>query len=134
MVSEDKVMQPSPSLPQLHTLQTDRSEKTLRQSAQLSGIQNQELPLNSKQFFPIEVYDPLYGEEDYSALIDQYRDETTGKTFGMSRWQLKNSSTEFRHCEVVSFSAQEELFLIKWTSNGKTKKVARFNLIFTKED
>jgi hypothetical protein len=33
MVSEDKVMQPSPSLPQLNTLQTDKSEKTPRSSA-----------------------------------------------------------------------------------------------------
>jgi hypothetical protein len=28
----------------------------------------------------------------------------------------------------------EDLFLIKWKQNGKTKKVARFNLIFDKED
>jgi len=55
-------------------------------------------------------------------------------TFGVSRWLLKDNSTELRQCEIVSYLPAEELFLIRWKQNGKTKKVARFNLLFENED
>ena len=49
-----------------------------------------------RSLFPIEVYDPFYGQENSSELIDKYKDEASGKTFGLSRWNHENTSTEFR--------------------------------------
>lgn len=39
-----------------------------------------------KQYLTLEVYDPWYGEENYSELINKYKDPSTGETIAYSKW------------------------------------------------
>lgn len=54
-------------------------------------IVEEEPETQTKQFLTLEVYDPMFGEENYSELIDRNRDPATGKTLGLSKWQNSES-------------------------------------------
>jgi len=60
-------------------------------------------------------------------LIAKYKDEATGKTLAMSRWQADDQTCS-KQCEVIKFYPQEDLFSVQWCHNKLRKKVARFNL------
>jgi hypothetical protein len=57
--------------------------------------------LPNKKFLPIEAFDPCGGVENPDELIGKYRDEATGQTLGLSKWNYANGTAELRKCTVL---------------------------------
>ena len=60
---------------------------------------------NDRTFLPIEAFDPLLDIEVPKAVIDQYRDEATGETIGLSKWNFPSGEAELRECLVDGYIA-----------------------------
>lgn len=71
---------------------------------------------------PVEVFDPLLGIEDPIEVIKQYRDQATGITLGLSKWNYSNGDAEFRTCIVEQYIKQLDLYEIVWLHNPSIKK------------
>ena len=68
-------------------------------------------------------------------VIEQYKDQATGVTIGLSKWNFPSGQAELRECFVEGFIKNEDLYNISWCHNREIKKkVSRFNLIFKLED
>jgi len=84
---------------------------------------------------PIEAFDPLLDIEDPAATIEKYRDEATGQTIGLSKWNFPSGEAELRECLVFGYIKKQDMYEIRWCHNPEIhKKVSRFNLIFKNED
>ena len=83
----------------------------------------------------MEAFDPLLDIEVPEDIIEQYKDEATGVTIGLSKWNFPSGQAELRECFVDSYIKTQDLYEIRWCHNSEIqKKVSRFNLIFKLED
>ena len=64
-------------------------------------------------------------------VIEQYKDEASGQTIGLSKWNFPSGDAELRECIVYGYVKKQDLYEIRWCHNPEIqKKVSRFNLIF----
>lgn len=56
-----------------------------------------------KKFLPIEAFDPMLDVENPARIIEDYRDESTGLTLAVSKWNYPNGDAELRQCIVQQY-------------------------------
>ena len=61
-------------------------------------------------FLPVEVFDPMLDCEDPFEAIDNYKDPSTGKTIGLSKWNYPNGESELRKCIIQDFNKKSNLY------------------------
>ena len=90
---------------------------------------------DDRTFLPIESFDPLLDIEVPREVIENFKDQATGETIGLTKWNFPNGDAELRQCIVDTFIENRDLYEVRWLHNKSIKKrVSRFNLIFEGED
>ena len=80
-------------------------------------------PKARNHFFPADLFH--LDTTDYIATLFPVE--------GRGRWWLSDGTSEWRTCQILSFSEESGLFTIEWVPTGAKKRVSRFNVMFKHE-
>ena len=79
-------------------------------------------------FYPLQYFDDFTLE---TRAVDEWMVKVrAGAVDACSLWHTLHGEAVWEACEVLDCKAEDESFLIKWRSNGKTKWVSRLNVCF----